>query len=117
MLVSKTEIFNMFLQSVVFLLRSYARQMHPVVSAILRRSVPIGLEDCKTNKIIRTRGIKKRRISSFYTKRKEISMALLSYRLLSTKMVKIFSSILIFLKLIKSVVSLDVGICFTLNKK
>lgn len=102
MLVSKTEIFNMFLQSVVFLLRRYARQMHPVVSAILRRSVPIGLEDCKTNEIIRTRGIKKRRISSFYTKRKEKSMALLSYRLLSTKMVKIFSSILIFLKLIKS---------------
>lgn len=44
-LVSKTEILNMFLQSVVLLLRRYARQMHPVISAILRRSVPIGLEE------------------------------------------------------------------------
>lgn len=43
-LVSETEILDVFLQSVVFLLRRYARQVHPVISAILGRSVPIGLE-------------------------------------------------------------------------
>lgn len=51
MLVSKAKILNVLLQSVVLLLRRYARQMHPVISAILRRSVPIGLQPI--NKIIR----------------------------------------------------------------
>ena len=42
--VSKAEVLNMFLEPVVFLLRRYTRQMHPVISAILRRPVPIGLQ-------------------------------------------------------------------------
>lgn len=46
-LVSKAKILNVLLQSVVLLLRRYTRQMHPVISAILRRSVPIGLQRIK----------------------------------------------------------------------
>lgn len=42
-LVTEPEVLDMLLEPVVLLLRGYARQMHPVITAILRGSVPVGL--------------------------------------------------------------------------
>lgn len=46
MFVTETEVLDMLLKSIVLLLRGYARQMHPVITTVLRSSVPVCLE-CK----------------------------------------------------------------------
>lgn len=43
MLVTETEVLDMLLESIIFLLRSYTRQMHPVITTVLRGSVPVCL--------------------------------------------------------------------------
>lgn len=55
MLVTEPEVLDMLLEPVVLLLRSYASQMHPVITAILRGSVPVGLrERIRYDNIIRS---------------------------------------------------------------
>lgn len=46
MLVTETEVFDMLLESIILLLRGYTRQMHPMITTVLRGSVPVCLR-CK----------------------------------------------------------------------
>lgn len=43
MLVTEAKVLDMLLESVVLLLGGYARQMHPVITTVLRGSVPVSL--------------------------------------------------------------------------
>jgi len=43
MLMTQTEVLDMLFEPVVLLLRCYARQMHSVITAVLRSSVPVRL--------------------------------------------------------------------------
>lgn len=49
MFVSESEIFDVFFQSIVFLLGGYASQVHTVITTVLRRSVPVGLRNTRAN--------------------------------------------------------------------
>lgn len=46
MFVTETEVLDMLLKSIILLLRGYTRQMHPVITTVLRGSVPVCLR-CK----------------------------------------------------------------------
>lgn len=46
MLVAETKVLDMLLKSIILLLRGYTRQMHPVITTVLRGSVPVCLR-CK----------------------------------------------------------------------
>lgn len=43
MLVTETEVLDMLLKSIILFLRGYTRQMHPVITTVLRGSVPVCL--------------------------------------------------------------------------
>lgn len=43
MLVTETEVLDMLLKSIILLLRGYTRQMHPMITTILRGSIPVCL--------------------------------------------------------------------------
>lgn len=51
MFMTETEILDMLLKSVVFLLRSYTRQMHSMITAVLRSSVPICLRQKRKSEV------------------------------------------------------------------
>lgn len=50
-LVTEPKVLDMLLEPVVLLLRGYTRQMHPVITAVLRSSVPVCLR-CRGGTII-----------------------------------------------------------------
>ncbi|EZA54541.1 hypothetical protein X777_05520 [Ooceraea biroi] len=45
---TKTEVLDMLLEPVVLLLRGYTRQMHPVITTVLRSPVPVRLRSKNT---------------------------------------------------------------------
>jgi len=51
MFVTETEVLDMLLKSIILLLRGYTRQMHPVITTVLRGSVPVCLR-CKGDNIL-----------------------------------------------------------------